>query len=141
MAGNPLFLGIFGQKKGRWYRINISVLRWRRRRDSNSRTVCGRYAISSRAPSTKLGDFSIFGCAVSRCFIRAVVDIRRSSATSILPHFPGRVYPFFACRAFFSVTFGQTGGFDALFVAFAAFLWYDMGCDMNLAVRRTRFCC
>ena len=28
MAGNPLLLVIFGQKKGRWYRINISVLRW-----------------------------------------------------------------------------------------------------------------
>ena len=30
----------------------------RRRRDSNPRTVFGRYTISSRAPSTKLGDFS-----------------------------------------------------------------------------------
>ena len=30
----------------------------RRRRDSNPRTDFGRYTISSRAPSTKLGDFS-----------------------------------------------------------------------------------
>ena len=32
---------------------------WRRRRDSNSWTAFDGYAISSRAPSTKLGDFSI----------------------------------------------------------------------------------
>ena len=31
---------------------------WRRRRDSNPRTAFDRYAISSRAPSTKLGDSS-----------------------------------------------------------------------------------
>ena len=33
---------------------------WRRRRDSNPRTAFDRYAISSRAPSTKLGDSSIY---------------------------------------------------------------------------------
>ncbi len=32
---------------------------WRRRRDSNPRDAFDAYAISSRAPSTKLGDFSI----------------------------------------------------------------------------------
>ena len=35
------------------------LLRWRRRRDSNSRTAFDGYTISSRAPSTGLGDFSI----------------------------------------------------------------------------------
>ena len=45
--------------------INIGVPWWRRRRDSNPRTAFDRYAISSRAPSTKLGDSSIhiFFCA------------------------------------------------------------------------------
>ena len=33
---------------------------WRRRRDSNSRNPFGVYTISSRAPSTRLGDFSVF---------------------------------------------------------------------------------
>ena len=32
---------------------------WRRRRDSNPRDAINAYTISSRAPSTKLGDFSI----------------------------------------------------------------------------------
>ena len=32
---------------------------WRRRRDSNPRSAFNAYTISSRAPSTKLGDFSI----------------------------------------------------------------------------------
>ena len=36
---------------------------WRRRRDSNPRDAFDAYAISSRAPSTELGDFSIFGFA------------------------------------------------------------------------------
>ena len=31
---------------------------WRRRRDSNPRTACDGYTISSRAPSTRLGDSS-----------------------------------------------------------------------------------
>lgn len=35
------------------------LLSWRRRRDSNPWDVFDAYAISSRAPSTKLGDFSI----------------------------------------------------------------------------------
>jgi len=34
-------------------------LHWRRRRDSNPRNPFGVYTISSRAPSTRLGDFSI----------------------------------------------------------------------------------
>ncbi len=33
---------------------------WRRRRDSNPRNPFGVYTISSRAPSTRLGDFSVF---------------------------------------------------------------------------------
>lgn len=33
---------------------------WRRRRDSNPRNRFAVYTISSRAPSTKLGDFSMF---------------------------------------------------------------------------------
>ena len=37
----------------------------RRRRDSNPRDAFDAYTISSRAPSTKLGDFStIFSCAI-----------------------------------------------------------------------------
>ena len=36
---------------------------WRRRRDSNSRTAFDGYTISSRAPSTGLGDFSILSHA------------------------------------------------------------------------------
>ena len=40
---------------------------WRRRRDSNPRDAFDAYTISSRAPSTKLGDFSmIFNCAVRK---------------------------------------------------------------------------
>ena len=35
---------------------------WRRRRDSNPRTACDGYTISSRAPSTKLGDSSVLLC-------------------------------------------------------------------------------
>ena len=34
---------------------------WRRWRDSNSRTAINSYTISNRAPSTGLGDISIFG--------------------------------------------------------------------------------
>ena len=40
--------------------INGGIFLWRRRRDSNPRTAFDRYTISSRAPSTKLGDFSVF---------------------------------------------------------------------------------
>ena len=39
---------------------------WRRRRDSNSRDPFGAYAISSRARSTKLRDFSTFCSAGGR---------------------------------------------------------------------------
>ena len=45
MPENSVFSGIF---------------RERRRRDSNPRDAFDAYTISSRAPSTKLGDFSIF---------------------------------------------------------------------------------
>ena len=38
---------------------------WRRRRDSNPRDAFDAYAISSRAPSTKLGDFSILALQLS----------------------------------------------------------------------------
>ena len=36
-----------------------SFLLWRRRRDSNPRSACDAYTISSRAPSTRLGDSSV----------------------------------------------------------------------------------
>ena len=39
--------------------IKTRVMIWRRRRDSNPRDAFDAYAISSRAPSTKLGDFSM----------------------------------------------------------------------------------
>lgn len=52
--------------------------RWRRRRDSNSRDAFDAYAISSRAPSTKLGDFSIFNWQIAPLPINA----GRSSLTS-----------------------------------------------------------
>ncbi len=51
---------------------------WRRRRDSNSRDAFDAYAISSRAPSTKLGDFSIFNWRIAPLPINA----GRSSLTS-----------------------------------------------------------
>ncbi len=50
--------------------IKIAVLLWRRRRDSNPRTAYHGYTISSRAPSTKLGDSSM------RLFIYALLGQR-----------------------------------------------------------------
>ena len=44
---------------------------WRRRRDSNSRNRFAVYTISSRAPSTRLGDFS--GCLLT-CKIQLLND-------------------------------------------------------------------
>ena len=41
--------------------IKVSIF-WRRRRDSNPRNAFDAYTISSRAPSTRLGDFSIKLC-------------------------------------------------------------------------------
>ena len=57
-APNPFVLK--KQEKGHAQRLFEHVLLWRRRRDSNPRTAFDRYAISSRAPSTKLGDSSTF---------------------------------------------------------------------------------
>ena len=51
---------------------------WRRRRDSNSRDAFDAYAISSRAPSTKLGDFSIFNWRI----VPLPINAGRSSLTS-----------------------------------------------------------
>ena len=62
--------------------MNTSVF-WRRRRDSNSRTDFGGYTISSRAPSTRLGDFSI-SSRLPQCghFVRRLTydttDIRKN---------------------------------------------------------------
>ena len=43
---------------------------WRRRRDSNPRNPFGVYTISSRAPSTRLGDFSVsFQKMLNDCII------------------------------------------------------------------------
>lgn len=50
---NPMFSTLYGE-----YIANVNKL-WRRRRDSNSRNPFGVYTISSRAPSTRLGDFSV----------------------------------------------------------------------------------
>ena len=50
------------RKKQKNRKRNLPV--WRRRRDSNPRDAFDAYTISSRAPSTKLGDFStIFICS------------------------------------------------------------------------------
>ena len=50
---NLMFSTLYGE-----YIANVNKL-WRRRRDSNSRNPFGVYTISSRAPSTRLGDFSV----------------------------------------------------------------------------------
>ena len=63
---------------------------WRRRRDSNSRTAFDRYTISSRAPSTKLGDFSK-GYLIA---LRA----RGSIANDIIQQRPGQCKRFFQKR-------------------------------------------
>ena len=47
------------------------LLCWRRRRDSNPRDAFDAYAISSRAPSTKLGDSSLFDWIGRRCVVEA----------------------------------------------------------------------
>ena len=46
-------------KRGRQLITNCRPQVWRRRRDSNPRGAINAYTISNRAPSTKLGDFSI----------------------------------------------------------------------------------
>ena len=45
-------------------RKEVMSMTKRRRRDSNPRDAFDAYTISSRAPSTKLGDFSIFSHAI-----------------------------------------------------------------------------
>lgn len=63
--------------------------RWRRRRDSNSRDAFDAYTISSRAPSTKLGDSSVYdaisrrGCARAQLFYR--IPEKKSSNTALPP--------------------------------------------------------
>ena len=52
---------------------------WRRRRDSNPRDAFDAYAISSRAPSTKLGDFSMQVYVYSLLLL----SFRRSTKNSI----------------------------------------------------------
>ena len=51
---------------------------WRRWRDSNSRDPFGAYTISSRAPSTKLGDISKFAQALLLLFCFAAQPGSRS---------------------------------------------------------------
>ena len=46
------------QKKKPEHELRSDSIWWRRRRDSNPRTAYDDYTISSRAPSTGLGDFS-----------------------------------------------------------------------------------
>ena len=57
-SGPYLCDGATQQKSGRQLITNCRPQVWRRRRDSNPRTACDGYTISSRAPSTGLGDFS-----------------------------------------------------------------------------------
>ena len=54
------------RKKNATLRVKQDCISWRRRRDSNSWTAFDGYAISSRAPSTKLGDFSKRYCGEER---------------------------------------------------------------------------
>ena len=51
----------------------LGGFRWRRRRDSNSRTAFDGYTISSRAPSTGLGDFSIFSSFAAFGHVRRLI--------------------------------------------------------------------
>ncbi len=59
-----LFVELSEHKKDTSRRQRCRVLIWRRKRDSNSRNRFAVYTISSRAPSTKLGDFSIPFCLI-----------------------------------------------------------------------------
>ena len=60
---NPSFLQHYTLQKKRGTLAGTAFL-WRRRRDSNPRTACDGYTISSRAPSTRLGDSSVCLSAV-----------------------------------------------------------------------------
>ena len=76
-------------------------IRDRRRRDSNPRTACDGYTISSRAPSTGLGDFSIVKTGVdvykrqddTRAIQSAIDEVYQpGGGTVILPGEPENPY-------------------------------------------------
>ena len=78
------------------------ALFWRRRRDSNSRTAFDGYTISSRAPSTGLGDFSMSLYAAFGQVRRLIYNTTKFLKNQV---FFEKKFDYFSVFLFYIVTF------------------------------------